>query len=226
MDYLTFADSVFNDREGRYLEIAEEMVRREVHVPWMAFFRPSHFDAAEAALLQRSGLRSVEWGTDCATQVTLDAMGKGFSWGEVEESNRVFAQAGIANAHFVMFGGPGETHDTVRQGLANLEALADCVVFAFCGVRILPDTGIHRHAVDTGQISEDDSLLEPRFYFAPDLDGEWLDAEITRSFGSRPDRIFPPGRDMAKIKAFHRFGYRGPVWDMLLAKGRERKGRG
>ncbi|HUT22846.1 MAG TPA: lipid biosynthesis B12-binding/radical SAM protein, partial [Sumerlaeia bacterium] len=113
-DYIAFSDSVFNDAEGRYLEVAEELVRREIAIPWMAFFRPQRFRREEVALLKLAGLASVEWGTDCSTDAVLDAMGKDFTWSEVEESNRLFAESGIPSAHFIMFGGPRETEDTVR----------------------------------------------------------------------------------------------------------------
>ena len=39
-DYYTITDSVFNDGAGKYLSIAEELVRRNINVPWMCFLRP------------------------------------------------------------------------------------------------------------------------------------------------------------------------------------------
>jgi len=192
----------------------------------MAFFRPQRFRREEVALLKLAGLAGVEWGTDCSTDATLGAMGKDFTWGEVEASNRLFALAGIPNAHFIMFGGPGETEDTAREGLANIERLEGCVVFAFRGVRILPGTGIHRRAVEEGVVAGGESLLEPRFYHSPEVTEDCLDAAIANSFAPRRDRIYPPGQDMERIQVFHRMGRRGPIWDLLLANGRkERKGR-
>lgn len=38
--YIFFTDSVFNDPAGRYLEIAEELIRANNTTPWCAFFRP------------------------------------------------------------------------------------------------------------------------------------------------------------------------------------------
>ena len=222
-DYVAFTDAVFNDQDGYYLELAEELVRREVKVPWMAFFRPQRWQSSEVQLLKRSGLRAVEWGADCATDATLAAMGKGFCWSEVEESNRLFAEAEVCNAHYFMFGGPGETAETVREGLANIAGLERCVVFAFCGVRILPGTPLERLAVNEGMIEPGQKLLEPQFYFSKETPCLFLEEAIAESFEDRRERIFPPAAGQEMVRAFHQLGYRGPIWDLLLKEKSPRR---
>jgi hypothetical protein len=221
-DYIAFTDSVFNDTEGRYLEVAEELVRRNIQLPWMAFFRPGRFSASEVNLLVRSGLKSVEWGTDCSTDTTLEAMGKSFTWSEVEESNRLFASAGVACAHFVMFGGPDETPATVREGLDNLTRLERCVVLVSRGVRVLPSTRLHAIAMREGVLDTRHNLLDACFYYAPAVDPDFLHVEIQAAFNGHPDRVYPPGRDADNnnIQAFHQSGYQGPVWNSLLSPSR------
>ncbi len=224
-DYYAIADSVFNDRQGRYLAIAEELVRRAISVPWMAFFRPQRFGREEVQLLKRAGLHAVEWGTDCATDATLEGMQKDFTWGEVEESDRLFAEVGIPGAHFIIFGGPGETEQTVQEGLANIERLSKSVVFAFSGVRILPGTAVQRMAVEQGVLTGEQDLLQARFYFSPGVTQQFLHQALRKAFDGRRDRLYPPGRDAPRIRAFHRMGYRGPIWDLLLAGGGRRRRR-
>ncbi len=219
-DYLALTDSTFNDAHGSYLEIAEELVRRDLRVPWMAFFRPARFRPEDVRLLRRAGLSAVEWGTDAASDATLQGLNKGFSWEEVDESNRLFTAAGIHAAHFIIFGGPGETPDTVRQGLENVERLAGAVVFAFRGIRVLPGTAIQRLAVEQGLVRADQDLLPPVFYHSPEVDGEFLHAALAASFHGRSDRVYPPGSASVMARAFHRLGYRGPLWDFLLRDAR------
>jgi radical SAM superfamily enzyme YgiQ (UPF0313 family) len=225
-DYLAFTDSVFNDAAGHYLEIAEEIIRRDIMIPWMAFFRPQRFSPEEVALLKRAGLACVEWGTDCAADATLEAMGKRFTWAEVEQSNRMFQEAGICSTHFIIFGGPGETAQTVREGLANIERLERCVVLAYPGIRILPGTAINQQAIDEGILYPQHELLKAEFYVSPRVNREFLHRSIGESFGSRIDRIYPPGRDQEKVRIFHRMGYRGPIWDLLLGQRPTRTRRG
>ena len=218
MDYYFIADSVYNDPSGHYLEIAEELVRRSINVPWMAYFKPGHFRAEELQLLKRSGLKAVEWGTDASTDVTLNGLSKSFSWSDVEASNDLFSSAGISSAHFIIFGGPDETKETVEEGLKNIERLNNSVVFFSTGIRVIPNTPIYARALQEGVISEDIDLLKPFFYFSSAVDADYLDKVIKRSIGDRIDRVYPLERDADKIKAFHMMGQRGPIWDLLLGR--------
>ena len=216
--YYFIADSVFNDSDGKYLEIAEELVRRKISIPWMAYFKPDSFKKDDVALLKRAGLDAIEWGTDCSTDATLKGMGKNFKWTDVEQSNNLFIAEGISSAHFIIFGGPGETKETVIEGLDNISRLDNCVVFAATGVRVLPGTPIQKHAISTGILSTDVDLLEPFFFFSPDTPEPYLDKAIRESFASRTDRVYRMGEDIERVNMFHKMGYKGPVWDMLLGK--------
>ncbi|MEJ2543402.1 MAG: lipid biosynthesis B12-binding/radical SAM protein [Calditrichaceae bacterium] len=222
-DYYAITDSVFNDSTNEYLQIAEELVQREITIPWMCFLRPDNFKPDEVKLLKRAGLTSVEWGTDCASDTTLAAMQKDFNWDEVLHSNNLFAEHEIANGHFIIFGGPGETKQTVKEGLTNIDSLKDSVVFGSIGVRVFPYTQMYERAMKEKIINEDTDLLEPVFYFSPDVEHEWMHQQILESFNGRADRIYPGGLEADKTSAFHLFGYRGPVWDYILKKGKTRR---
>ena len=222
-DYYAITDSVFNDSTNEYLKIAEELVRRQITVPWMCFLRPDNFKPDEVTLLKRAGLSSVEWGTDCASDTTLAAMQKDFNWDQVVHSNNLFAEHEIANGHFIIFGGPGETKQTIKEGLLNIDGLKDSVVFGSIGVRIFPHTNLYERALAEKTINKDTNLLEPVFYFSQDVDHEWMDQQILESFYGRADRIYPGGLEADKTSAFHLFGYRGPVWDYILKKGETRR---
>lgn len=224
-DYLAITDSVFNDARDHYLEIAEAMIRRNIKINWMCFLRPQRFKAADVDLLKRSGLKAVEWGTDAADDQTLAQMGKSFDWATVAESNAIFARVGIANAHFIIFGGPGENTKTFQRGLDHLSQLADCVVFASIGIRVFPNTILHKSLIEDGWPQEGQALLEPRFYFSPEIDVKKIHQQLLDAFAGRRDRIYPDGQQVERIRALHHLGYRGPLWDLLMAKpGSRRRG--
>lgn len=222
-DYYAITDSVFNDATNEYLKIAEELVRRNIAVSWMCFLRPDNFKPDEVKLLKRAGLSSIEWGTDCASDTTLAAMQKDFKWDQVIHSNNIFAAEEIANGHFIIFGGPDETKETVKEGLANIAALEGCVVFGSIGVRVFPHTKMYKRAMEEKIIIHETNLLKPVFYFSPDVEHDWMHRQILESFGERTDRIYPSGMDEDKTSAFHLFGHRGPVWDYILKKGKTRR---
>ena len=217
-DSFFFTDAFFNDREGHYLAVVEELLRRDLGLSWCCYMRPQGLGRREVALMVRAGLHAVELGTDAATDTTLRAMGKGLSFDDVLASTAACAAEGLPCAHFVMFGGPGETRETVAEGLANLARLDRSVVFAFSGIRILPGTALQTLAVREGLIAPDASLLEPAYYFAPGLDVEAMNQAIAQAFRQRRDWIFPPEEGRRRHEALYRMGYKGLLWDTLLRR--------
>jgi radical SAM superfamily enzyme YgiQ (UPF0313 family) len=209
-------DSIFNDGEGHYLAIVEELLRRDLGLSWSCYLRPQGVGRREIALMMRAGLQAVELGTDAACDQTLHALGKGLTFREAVAVNDACVAENLPCAHFIMFGGPGETPGTLREGLANLEALDQCVVFAFSGIRIQPDTALRLQAIREGRITAETDLFEPVYYFSPHIDPVAMNAEIYRSFRKRRDRFFPPEEAQVRQRMLIRMGYKGLIWDTLL----------
>ncbi len=209
------ADALFNGDPG-YRELAEEILRRGLDVTWSCYMRPQGLRAEDLRLLKRAGLRAAELGTDAACDATLRGLGKGFTFAEVVEANEAFVEARVPCAHFVMFGGPGETAATVEEGLANLERLRHTVVFAFSGIRILPGTPLLGLAQRQGLATPGAPLLEPLHYFAPGLDRQAMEARIAAVFKGRRDRVFPPSRGRERLEALRALGFKGLLWDTLV----------
>jgi len=209
-------DSIFNDAQGHYLRVAEEIIRRGLEIRWCCYMRPSGFGRAEAALLKRAGLYAAELGTDAGCDVTLAAMNKGFSFDEVLAVNEACADEHLPVAHFIMFGGPDETHETVAEGLANIARLRSSVVFAYSGIRILPDTALHARAVADGVIAAGTPLLEPVYYTSPHVDPAVMNRMIEDAFRGNPLRIFPPIAGQKRLNLLIKYGYRGLLWDEMI----------
>jgi lipid biosynthesis B12-binding/radical SAM protein len=211
-----FTDSVFNDAAGHYLAVVEEIIRRGLDIKWCCYMRPQGVGRQEIALMKRAGLYAAELGTDAASDTTLASLGKGFRFADALEANRAFVAERLPCAHFVMFGGPGETMDTVAEGLNNLEQLEHTVVFAFSGIRILPGTPLLARAIRDGLLPEGALLREPAYYQSPGIDVPLMNEMISESFRNRRDRVFPPAEGQKRLAIMYRFGYRGLLWDTLI----------
>jgi len=159
----------------------------------------------------------MEVGSDAACDTTLSGINKNFSFSDILDFNKLSIEAEIPTALFFMFGGPGESEITVRESLKNIELLDKCAVFVFSGIRILPQTELHKIALRDGLIPEDDNLLKPSYYVSPHCNKEEMEAQIIESFAKRKDRIFPPEDGQARLAAMHMFGFRGLIWDMLVS---------
>jgi len=216
--YLFFTDGVFNDQTEHHLEIAESLIRSGNSIPWCAFFRPQNISTSDLRLLKKSGLAAMELGTDCATNETLSGIAKGFTFEDVITLNERIVAEQLPCAHFVMFGGPGETPETVREGISNLDKLTSCVVFAYVGLRILPGTKLYNRAIQDGVISRETDMISPVFYYSPDIDREYIDTQIRAAFKGKLDRIYPMEEMEEYVRLFHSMGHTGPLWDLMLHK--------
>lgn len=222
-NYIFFVDSVFNDDEGAYLEIVDEMLRQEISIPWTAFIKPGGLTDEIVLKMKRTGFAAAEVGADAASDTTLQKMGKNFLFRDVVECNDILTRHGIATSHFFMFGGPGETEATVREGIANILSLKKCVAFIFMGIRILPDTPLARIAVRENLIAADDGMLKPVYYISPGVERGWLENTLTDAFEGVRHCLFPPDAMDNSLQILHKLGYTGPMWDLLLPGARNRE---
>jgi lipid biosynthesis B12-binding/radical SAM protein len=222
--FIFFSDSVFNDEQGHYITLVREMCRRKLHIRWTAFFRPARFEEEIIELMKTSGLTAVELGTDAATDTTLEALHKPFRFADVVACNDQLLEHGVSRAHYVMFGGPGETQETVREGIANVLSLRHTVVFVFMGIRILPGTHLLRIAEAEGLIERGQPLLEPAYYLSPSVDRDWLERTLTEAFAGNRQVVFPPDRFDVGLRLLHKFGHSGMLWDLLLRPARKSRG--
>jgi hypothetical protein len=122
-----------------------------------------------------------------------------------------------------MFGGPGETKETVVEGIANILSLKRCVVFIFMGIRLLPNTPLAKTAIREGVIDSEKDMLQPVYYIAPGLDKSWLEETLTAAFADVRHCLFPPDSMDNSLQVLHKLGYTGPMWDLLLPGDKTRK---
>jgi lipid biosynthesis B12-binding/radical SAM protein len=224
--YLFFTDSVFNDDDGYYLEVIEEMRSRSINIPWTAFFKPDKsLNEDIINLMKTTGLKAAEIGADASTNTTLRAIGKNFTFEDVVASNELFINSGVATAHSYMFGCPDETKETVLEGIENIRAMKNTVSFMFMGIRILPDTPLYIRALAEGVITKDQDLLNPVYYIAPGLDHQWLEVTLTEGFKGLRNCIFPPDKFDSSLQFMHKLGHTGSLWDMLLENSNRRNRR-
>ena len=214
--YIFFVDSVFNDDKGAYLDVIEEMINRKISIPWTGFFKPKGLSDESVEMMKQTGLIAVEIGSDAACDTTLRKLGKGFLFKDIVECNDLFARHGVATSHYFMFGCPGETKETVMEGIENIKNLKKCVVFIFMGIRILPETYLAEIALKENVLSADNNMLRPIYYISPAVDKDWLEKTLTDAFAAIRHCIFPPDRFDNSLKMLHKLGYSGTLWDLLL----------
>ncbi len=218
LDQVFFVDDIFNWPPDHAMGICEEIIARGLRVEWTCFATPLGMTPQLAQAMKRAGCRGVEFGTDTASPSMLRALGKPFSQEEIRIASHACRQAGLPDAHYLVFGGPGETSESINETFAFFEDLMPRAVLAFLGIRIYPNTPLHRIAVSDDVIPAEDDLLFPRFYFSPRLGADKLKARIGSHAELRPNWVVPGlgiRSGPALLAALRRIGYRSPLWDLL-----------
>ncbi|MCP4671175.1 MAG: lipid biosynthesis B12-binding/radical SAM protein [Desulfobacula sp.] len=211
-----FTDSVFNDRQGNYIELLKEMDKKNISIPWTAYIKPEKISKSVIDLMIKTGVRGVEIGSDGASDETLAGLGKSFRFKDIIECNNSFTDNKIATANFFMFGCPSETVKTVHQGISNIINLKKTVSFIFLGIRILPNTKLHDIAIKQEILKKDDDLLKPVYYIAPGLDRQWMHSTLNEQFKPYRHCVFPPDALENSVKFLHKLGHTGLMWDLLI----------
>lgn len=213
VNYWFFTDSVFNISPKYNAELTEAIINSKLDISWGAYFTPSNITKEQMALYKRSGLTHIEFGTESFCDETLSAYGKRFSFKDVVEASEIALDNNIYYSHFLILAGWGETRKTLETTIENSKYLRHTVIFPYVGMRVYPNTLLHKYCVESGSLSVDDNLLEPRYYIAPDFD---LDECKMMAQNSGKAWIFPdaePSEMMTMLKV--KRGKKGPLWEYL-----------
>lgn len=225
VDYFFFVDSVFNADSAAEHRLAERIASRVPGILWGAFFTPKGVDEEYLAPLKASGLSHVELGTDTLTPTTLESYGKGFAVEDVIRASNAVSALGIHLAHYVIFGGPGETEQTVREGLQRAEALGKAAIFPTFGMRLYPGTGLYTRAVSEGVIAEGAVGIQPSYYHSPAVEPARITQIVAAFAESHPNWLLPSDVDrcLPGMQRFRKLGKKGPLWEYIAAAGSERQ---
>ena len=132
----------------------------------------------------------MEFGTESGSPSMLKSLGKSFGVEEVRHASRLCTELNLDFAHYILFGGPGETEATVRETFELMDQVAPTAVIAMTGIRIFPGTVLHTQALAEGIISPETPLLEPVFYVSP-LIAARLGALVTTESQNRKNWVAP-----------------------------------
>lgn len=218
INHFFVVDSVFNYPKEHAQEICESIIAKNLSITWSCFASPAHVSKKLLAVMKKAGCANIEFGSDALSPETLGGLQKSFSVDDILLASELCKEAGIKCAHYVIFGGPGETQATLQQTFKNIEQLKCNAVIAMVGIRIYPRTKLQSVSVAEGIIDKDEDLLEPRFYLSPQIPLEALLKEVT-DFAAKSSNCIVPGlgiKSSEKMFDVLRKHYKeGPLWGYL-----------
>jgi radical SAM superfamily enzyme YgiQ (UPF0313 family) len=115
VDHVWFSDDVFALDHRWAAELAIEVEKRGVKVPFKVQSRADLMTPTTVDNLRRAGCAEVWMGVESGSQKILDAMEKGLKISAVRQARRALAAAGIRAGFFLQFGYPGERWPEIQQ---------------------------------------------------------------------------------------------------------------
>ncbi len=223
-EYIYFVDDIFNYP----VEFAERLCRAVVDaglkVGWSAFINPGFITPDLLGTMVEAGCDAVEFGSDSGSPAMLANLGKSFGVEDIRSASALCRDLGVDFAHYILFGGPGETRETVLESFGLMDETGPTAVIGMTGIRIYPGTPLHLRALEDGIITPETPLLEPVFYISPEIGDDLCDL-VTEEALKRRNWVVP-GLEInmsdAMLAAMRGFKVRGPLWKLMKRLGRNR----
>jgi radical SAM superfamily enzyme YgiQ (UPF0313 family) len=169
-----FTDGVFNFPPEHALAICQELKERKLDVRWVAGVNPVAVSRELVTAIKEAGCRYLALGIDSASEKMLQSYRKGFDKEDIIEVARLLTEAEIRFDYSVLFGGPGENMDTVRETIDFLQGVPQSVFFR-AGIRIFKGTDLERQAREDGLLRDNHDMLSSTYYLSQDLGEEFMD---------------------------------------------------
>ena len=191
--HVDFVDSTFNSPPGHAIEVCEALARRATGVRLETMnFTPATAKPELLAAMKAAGFTSVGITAESASDAVLERLEKGFDAAQCRVVAERMERAGIRTLWIFLAGGPGETAETLEETLAFAKWRLERgdAVYLTVGLRVYPGTTLHQIALADGLVQYGDALLEPTFYWSPDLSLEGAVRRLRRFAAEHPRFMF------------------------------------
>lgn len=224
VSYIYFVDDIFNYPPEFAEELCRALARERLPINWSAFVNPGFVTPPLIEAMTAAGCDAVEFGSESGSPLMLRNLGKSFGVEEVRSASRLCRDQGVDFAHYILFGGPGESEATIDESFALMDEVEPTAVIAMTGIRIFPGTPLYHTAMKDGVITCQTSLLEPVFYISPPILETMCDMVTERALARK--NWVAPGLEInmsdGMLEAMRHFPVRGPLWKLMKRLGRSR----
>jgi radical SAM superfamily enzyme YgiQ (UPF0313 family) len=171
-----FIDGVFQYPPDHAMALCREMISRKMNVVWHTDVNPVGLSRELLEAMKEAGCGGVALGVEAASEEMLKSYRKGFTQRDIVRAMDDLRALGIPFMMFLLFGGPGETEDTVWRALDFLsEEARNTPLIINVGLRVYRDTPLEETARQEGRIAPGHNMLTPTYYLSDDLDEGLVD---------------------------------------------------
>jgi len=120
--------------------------------------------------MNTAGFTAVGVTADSGSGVMLETLQKGFDLSHLKRAADNLRKLDAQKIWIFLLGAPGENEQTVQDTVRFIEELPENnLVMITHGIRVLPRTAIQQSLIESGYIRPDDDLIQPTFYYSPDI---------------------------------------------------------
>lgn len=169
-DKFMFVDAIFNIPMEHAEKICQEMIIRNLHIKWFAYFNEQYITENFVRLAVKAGCETFLFSPDGYSERTLQSLGKSISIAEINRVFRIIRKVRGAKIGVSFFQtAPGQSlWSFLRILLLYVRAKTTLgkrlVGFGLMPLRIEPGTKIFETAISEGICQADDDLIKPVFY--------------------------------------------------------------
>ena len=220
---IEFVDSTFNVPLAHALDVCRALISRGLKAQFNTMgINPGSASEELFGLLRRAGFCEVSITPETASEEMLASLGKGFTRADLVRSAQMARRARLPVVWYFLFGGPGETEQTVRESLRFMDEHIppEHLVLMVSGIRLFPGAPLADRARREGQIAPGASLVEPVWY-RPPIERRRLFALLDEAMARHPNYIalqdnHAPRPLVRAVLALQRFfRSRRPIWQFM-----------
>jgi radical SAM superfamily enzyme YgiQ (UPF0313 family) len=220
VDNVFVVDNVFNFPPHHAHSVCKEILQRNLEVKWSCYLNPQFVTESLLSLMKESGCSGVEFGTDAGSDSVLKRLGKSFTTEEIRRASELCHKVGLSSCHSLIFGGPGESKESLQETFTLMDEVSPTAVIAMVGIRLFPGTKLADFASPEDLLIEDDSMLKPTFYLAESVRPFVLDM-LYEHVKENKNWILPGSNvniDRRLQEKLRRFGLKGPLWEHMQVR--------
>ncbi|MFH1296156.1 MAG: radical SAM protein [Bacteroidota bacterium] len=167
-----FIDSTFNEPAGHAEDICRAIIRRNIRPRLRTMgINPRNTSHELFKLMIKAGFIQIDVTPDSAAPAVIKNLQKGFTFRDIKRTALLTRMYDLPTMWFFLFGGPGETTETVAQthNFIGRYINEEDMVLMHAGLRIYPNTPLEKIALKEGVIQPGESLFYPSpYYFSAD----------------------------------------------------------
>lgn len=217
---IEFVDNVFNSPYDHAFDICSHLAHAKLPVRLQSMeLNPRFIDDYLLEEMEKAGFIGIGLTAESTDDKVLESLGKDYTTQDVHQAAEVINRHKLPCFWLFLLGGPKETPDTIKRTLTFAQ---QCIrkgdtVFFNVGIRIYPGTRLETIAREEGVLDVGpEEMLNPKFYFSPLLEKQWLYDYLNQTISQNLNFIDPDSFTMPALSKIQRLlyilGIKHPLW--------------